>query len=229
MKQLAVFGGGCFWGVEHVFRKHFPSLPSISVGYCGGKRDSQLAKLLYLQDDGFHFRKDLGIQDNNNDLLDIIPSNISQVNINKILKDNHMSFPNYNDVCNESHNGAKTFAEVIAIEYDTDDENVSFVKLLDLFFRSHDPTTLDQQGNDIGSQYRSVIFPTTKEQLDITKKYISKLQVEVYGNKPIKTSIEPFVWVFKAEEYHQNYLIKNPSGYHCATHFIRNWPSILPL
>ncbi|MCX6792811.1 MAG: peptide-methionine (S)-S-oxide reductase MsrA [Candidatus Falkowbacteria bacterium] len=114
----------------------------------------------------------------------------------------------------ENHPG---HAEVVEIEYD--DSKTSFLKLLDFFFTVHDPTTLNQQGNDRGTAYRSVIFyATSEEELEATK--MIKL-VNESGRWPeaVVTTLEPLKKFYLAEDYHQDYLQKHPQGYTC--HFVR--------
>lgn len=126
----------------------------------------------------------------------------------------HVENPSYEQVCS----GQTGHAEVVKIEFDSD--LISYEKVLDVFFRLHDPTTLNRQHNDIGTQYRSVIFTFDKEQSEKAKKIINDLEAAHVFNKPIVTSIEPFSHYYRAEEYHQDYLVKNPSGYMC--HILRD-------
>ena len=95
---------------------------------------------------------------------------------------------------------------------------------MDFFYRMHDPTTLNSQGNDHGTQYRSAIFYHNNQQKELAEKGTAKANVH-YGNK-IATTIEPIGKYFPGEDYHQDYLEKNPHGYECATHFERTWESI---
>jgi peptide-methionine (S)-S-oxide reductase len=154
--RIAYLAGGCFWGVEELFRQQ-PGVIDTEVGYTGGK--------------------------NNN--------------------------PTY-----ENHPG---HAEAIAITYDTD--KTSFNDILDFFFRIHDPTTSNQQGNDIGTSYRSTIFYKDDDELEISKEMIKNVNTSGLYNKPVVTTLEKFNKFFSAEEYHQDYLQKHPGGYTC--HFIR--------
>jgi peptide-methionine (S)-S-oxide reductase len=84
----------------------------------------------------------------------------------------------------------------------------------------HDPTTRNRQGNDVGSQYRSAIFYTTEEQKALAEKGMAEAQTH-YKSSTIQTTIEPQGVFHRAEEYHQDYLTKNPHGYECPTHFER--------
>ena len=113
--------------------------------------------------------------------------------------------------------GYSSGAEVIEIEYDS--EKTSYKRLLDFFFRIHDPTTLNQQGNDRGTSYRSVIFYNDEQEKNEALNYIDIVDKSKRWKNPVVTALEPFIKFTKAEEYHQNYLEKNPDGYTC--HAIR--------
>ncbi len=109
--------------------------------------------------------------------------------------------------------GATGHAEVVKISYDpsvitTDD-------ILHIFFLIHNPTTPDRQGNDVGTQYRSVIFYTTQEQYNIAEKIMKELAEERLYDQPIVTELYPFKEFFPAEEYHQHYFAKNPNQAYC--------------
>ena len=110
-------------------------------------------------------------------------------------------------------------AETIKIEFDNNE--LSFKELLFNFFKMHDPTTLNQQGNDSGTQYRSAIFYTNDEQKIISGQVIDLIDKSLLWEKPIVTEISAFSNFYPAEESHQAYLIKNPEGYSC--HFIRDF------
>lgn len=162
MTKAAVFAGGCFWGVEELFRQQ-PGVLETEVGYTGGKNSN----------------------------------------------------PTY-----EFHPG---HAEAIKIEYDPN--KTSYRKLLDYFFRIHDPTTLNRQGNDVGTSYRSAIFYASEEEkLDAEKMIELTNQSGLYKDEVI-TTLEPLTTFWSAEEYHQDYLQKNPTGYTC--HFLRTDTSLL--
>lgn len=113
--------------------------------------------------------------------------------------------------------GTTGHAETLELEFDP--KVVSYETLLDQFFKMHDPTTKDQQGNDRGSQYRSAIFTETPEQLKTAEAF--KLKVEKSGalKAPVVTKIEPAKTFYAAEDYHQKYLVKNPGGY--DNHYMR--------
>lgn len=108
-------------------------------------------------------------------------------------------------------------AEVVKIEYDAD--KTSYMKLLDFFFQIHDPTTLNRQGNDKGTSYRSVIFFENEKEKEEAKKMIDIVNNSGRWQNPVVTVLEPFEKFYLAEDYHQKYLHKNPGGYTC--HFIR--------
>jgi len=114
--------------------------------------------------------------------------------------------------------GTTGHAEAIRIEFDP--ARLSFGQILDLFFKMHDPTTPNRQGNDIGSQYRSAIFYRSPEQK--TEAEAAKKRAEASGRwkRPIVTEIVPDAPFWDAEDDHQDYLVKNPQGYNC--HYIRD-------
>ncbi len=149
MIEKAMFGAGCFWGVEAMFRQ-IKGVSATAVGYSGGTTKN----------------------------------------------------PTYENVC--SHTTGH--AEVVQIEYDP--SKVSYDQLLTVFWKGHNPTTLNRQGPDIGDQYRSAIFYYTPEQKAeaITSK--EKLDKSGVHAKPIVTQIEPAPEFYRAEEYHQQYLEK---------------------
>ena len=145
----AMFGAGCFWGVEVLFQ-NLDGVLSTEVGYAGG----------------------------------------------------HLDNPSYEDICTDKTG----HAEVVRIEYDP--SVVSYDALLDVFWNNHNPTTLNRQGPDAGTQYRSTIFTFDDEQVAAATR--SKEQVEKSGKWPqsIVTLIEPAQNYFPAEDYHQQYLAK---------------------
>lgn len=104
-------------------------------------------------------------------------------------------------------------AEVVKIEYDS--QKSSFKKLLDFFFQIHNPTTLNQQGNDMGASYRSVIFYNDEQEKNEAKDMIDIVNNSKRWPNPVVTSLEPFQEFKIAEDFHQDYLIKNPNGYTC--------------
>lgn len=149
--EKAIFGAGCFWGVQVAF-DHMPGVLSTSVGYSGGKRER----------------------------------------------------PTYEQVCSS----ATGHAEVIEVNFDP--AQVSYQQLVEKFFDLHDPTQLNRQGPDIGTQYRSVIFYTTPEQQAVAEQV--KLALAPQHSRPIVTVIEPAQTFWPAEEYHQKYLEKRGRG-----------------
>lgn len=160
MIKKAYLAGGCFWGLEELFRKQ-PGILNITAGYTGGE-------------------------------VDMDSTGSPQA-------------PTY-----ENHPG---HAEALEIEYDT--EVTSFWKILDFFFQIHNPTTLNQQGNDIGESYRSAIFYQDDEELKQAKNFIKIVDDSKRWGAPVVTTLEPFTKFWPAEEYHQDYLQKNPAGYTC--------------
>jgi len=151
-----VIAGGCFWGMEELFRTR-PGVVDTEVGYTGGT----------------------------------------------------MSNPTW-----ESHLG---HAEALKITYDP--TKTTSDKLLDYFFRIHDPTTKNRQGNDVGSSYRSTIFYTDAAGKKQAEQAIARNQA--HWPQKIVTTLEPLTTFWTAEAYHQDYLQKNPGGYTC--HYERNY------
>lgn len=158
--EKALLGAGCFWGVEHIFKK-VEGVVSTDVGYSGG---------------------------------DVIN-------------------PTYPLVCS----GETGHAEVVLVEFDP--SIISYEQILDVYFRLHDPTTLNRQHNDIGTQYRSVIFTYNDEQKKIAEAVIKKVNDSKVFKNPVVTEVLPVKEYYSAELYHQDYLIKNPDGYMC--HILR--------
>ncbi len=160
--KITYLAGGCFWGIEELFRNQ-PGVVKTEVGYTGGEN-----------------------------------------------KD-----PTY-----DNHPG---HAEAIAITYDAD--KTSFKNILDFFFRIHDPTTINRQGNDVGSSYRSAIFYQNDQELNESKIAIEAVNKSGLYEGPVVTTLEEFVEFYSAEDYHQKYLQKNPGGYSC--HYIRTDKNIV--
>jgi peptide-methionine (S)-S-oxide reductase len=152
-----IIAGGCFWGMEALFREQ-PGVVDTEVGYTGGEHAD----------------------------------------------------PTY-----EHHPG---HAEALKITYDPAETNVD--ALLDYFFQIHDPTTMNRQGNDVGSSYRSAIFYANATQKHQAEAAIKRNQV--YWQSPIITQLEKLTVFWPAEAYHQDYLRKNPGGYTC--HYERARP-----
>lgn len=154
--KKAYIAGGCFWGMEDLFRVR-KGIIDTEVGYLGGSNEN----------------------------------------------------PTY-----KNHPG---HAEGIELTYNPDETN--FKEILDYFFRMHNPTTLDQQGNDMGSSYRSAIFFQNEEEKEIAKEIIEIVNQSGKWESKAVTTLEPFTKFWAAEGEHQDYLIKHPNGYTC--HFER--------
>ncbi|MEI6750288.1 MAG: peptide-methionine (S)-S-oxide reductase MsrA [Bacteroidota bacterium] len=118
--------------------------------------------------------------------------------------------PSYKQVCT----GNTGHAEVCQIVYDP--TVISFNKLLEIFWSVHDPTTLNRQGNDVGTQYRSVIFYTTIRQRELALIYKAKLNKENTFGKPVVTEIISLKYFYKAEDYHQDYFDNNKDAPYCS-------------
>ena len=121
----------------------------------------------------------------------------------------HAKNPTYEMVCS----GDTGHAEVAQISFDSD--IIKLEEILDLFFKSHDPTTLNKQGGDVGTQYRSAIFYSDEKQRDIAEKVISKWNESGYYNNPIVTEVTPLDYFYIAEDYHQEYYKNNKSAPYC--------------
>lgn len=154
--EKVYIAGGCFWGMEELFRVR-KGIVDTEVGYLGGEND----------------------------------------------------FPTY-----KNHPG---HAEGIEITYDPKETN--FREILDYFYRVHNPTTIDRQGNDRGSSYRSAIFIQNEQEKEIAEEVIDLVNKSNKWGAKIVTTLEPFTKFWPAEDYHQDYLQKNPDGYTC--HFER--------
>ncbi len=118
--------------------------------------------------------------------------------------------PTYQEVCT----GETGHAEVVQVKFDP--SQLSYADLLHVFFAVHDPTTVNRQGNDVGSQYRSAIFFHSDEQKRVAEETIEKLDSEKIWDSPIVTEIVPFTNFFAAENYHQEYFANNPNQPYCA-------------
>ena len=118
--------------------------------------------------------------------------------------------PTYREICE----GTSGHAEVIEISFD--ESQISVEELLLIFFHTHDPTTLNRQGNDVGSQYRSVIFYANQAQKEAAERVMQKLKIEHVFDSPIVTELSPLTVVYPAEEYHQNYYNQNSYQPYCS-------------
>jgi peptide-methionine (S)-S-oxide reductase len=122
----------------------------------------------------------------------------------------HVEKPTYEQVCGK-HTG---HAEVIQVTFDP--AQTSYAELLEVFFKTHDPTTLNRQGNDVGPQYRSVIYFHDDEQRRTAEEVKRELDASGAFDAPIVTAIEPLRNFYPAEDYHQNYYADNPGQGYCA-------------
>ena len=122
------------------------------------------------------------------------------------------------DVRNATYRNHGTHAEAIEIVFDPD--KLSYRRLLEFFFQIHDPTTKNRQGNDVGTQYRSAIFVTSPEQREAAERVRKRVDTSGKWKRPIVTEIVDAGPFTPAEDYHQQYLEKNPGGYTC--HFMRD-------
>jgi methionine-S-sulfoxide reductase len=122
------------------------------------------------------------------------------------------------DVANATYENHEGHAEAVEITYDP--KKISYEDILVFFFKLHDPTTMNQQGNDMGSSYRSAIFYHDEEQRQIAEKVKARVDKSGAWKRPVVTEIVPAKKFWTAEAYHQDYLQKNPHGYTC--HYVRN-------
>lgn len=118
--------------------------------------------------------------------------------------------PSYEEVCT----GATGYAEVVRLRYDP--AAISLAQLLEIFFATHDPTTLNRQGADVGTQYRSGIYVGTDEERDIALGIIARINESGELNAPVVTEVEPLRHYWPAENYHQNYFAQHPGQGFCA-------------
>lgn len=121
----------------------------------------------------------------------------------------HTKNPTYKEVCTEETG----HAEVVQIDYN--DEVISFEELLEVFFQTHDPTTLNRQGADVGARYRSSIFFHNEKQEEISERVIRELEVVGAYDNPIVTEVAPFKKFYEAEDYHKNYFERNSDQGYC--------------
>jgi len=121
----------------------------------------------------------------------------------------HKEQPTYQDVCS----GRTGHAEVVQVKFNS--EAITYRDVLDIFFSIHDPTTKDRQGNDVGTQYRSVIFYHSDEQRKAAEEAIAELERQGVWPGPIVTQVQPATEFYVAEDYHQEYFRNNPSQPYC--------------
>ena len=118
--------------------------------------------------------------------------------------------PTYQEVCT----GATGHAEVVKVRFDPDE--ISFKEILQIFFATHDPTTLNRQGNDVGTQYRSAIFYHSDEQRQVADELLDEIGREGIYDDPVVTELSEAGKFFRAEDYHQDYFANNPNQPYCA-------------
>ena len=121
----------------------------------------------------------------------------------------HVDDPTYEQVCS----GTTGYAEAIQVQFDP--KQIAFTDLLQVFWQTHDPTTLNRQGNDVGTQYRSAVFYHNDQQRKEAEEYRQQLDASKTFKGPIVTEITPFTNFFSAEKYHQNYYQDNPNQGYC--------------
>lgn len=122
----------------------------------------------------------------------------------------HIDNPSYQQVCN----GTTGHAEVVRLTFDA--SQISYREILEIFFALHDPTQLNRQGNDVGPQYRSVIFFHDGEQQALANQIIAEMGTEGTWPEPVVTAVEPLSNYFEAEQYHRDYYENNPQQPYCA-------------
>lgn len=122
----------------------------------------------------------------------------------------HVKDPRYEQICS----GNTGHAEVVQVTYDP--EEISFEELLEVFWKTHDPTTLNRQGADVGTQYRSAIFYHNQEQQELAEKYKKALDASGAWQDPIVTTIEPLQEYYPAENYHQEYYNQHQNAPYCT-------------
>ncbi|MDB2236728.1 peptide-methionine (S)-S-oxide reductase MsrA [Halorubrum ezzemoulense] len=124
----------------------------------------------------------------------------------------HADDPTYREVCT----GNTGHAEVVQVEYDAD--ALSYEDILEVFFTVHDPTQLNRQGPDVGSQYRSIVLSHDDEQRRLAEEYVAALDEEGGYDDEVVTEVEPLETFYRAEEKHQDYFEKNPADAYCTIH-----------
>lgn len=122
----------------------------------------------------------------------------------------HGERPSYEDVCT----GRTGYAEVVKLQFDS--AVIGLRDVLLIFFGTHDPTTLNRQGNDVGTQYRSGIYTVTQEQADTARQLMDELAAEHAYDAPIVTEVQPLASYWPAEDYHQDYFLNHPGQGYCA-------------
>jgi peptide-methionine (S)-S-oxide reductase len=122
----------------------------------------------------------------------------------------HIEHPTYEQICT----GETGHAEVVRLRYDS--SQIGLTDILEVFFAVHDPTTLNRQGNDVGTQYRSAIFSENPADLELARTYIAQLTDQGTFGAPIVTQVEPLACYYPAEAYHQDYFEQHPNQGYCA-------------
>ena len=122
----------------------------------------------------------------------------------------HTINPTYEQICE----GDTGHAEVVRLTFDADE--ISLEEILEIFFHTHDPTTLNRQGNDVGTQYRSGIYTTNEQQAEVARTLISELTQAGAYDAPIVTEVQPLASYWPAEDYHQDYFLNHPNQGYCA-------------
>lgn len=215
--EKATFGGGCFWCVEAVFLQ-LEGVETVKSGYMGGEvaitgnggkeysLDTALPARYHRVSVFLNGEKQKPDVDYTLKRTGLVMTNsVKSTDEFYVVVDN----PSYEQVCSATSG----HAEVIQIQYDP--AKVSFDVLLQVFWKTHDPTTLNQQGNDVGPQYRSAVFYHNDEQKQKAETYKKKLNdAEAYPN-PIVTEITAATKFYVAENYHQDYFNNNPGSGYC--------------
>ena len=173
-KETAVFGGGCFWCTEAVF-KMLNGVISVEPGYSGGKTDSPTYEEVSTKETGH--------------------AECIKIEFNPAKPSSS------NSVARSAEGGFR--------------DKISYQNLLTVFFGSHDPTTKNRQGDDVGAQYRSVIFYTTLEQKQTAESFIKELNESSQSGRLIITEVLPLDKFYTAEDYHKDYYDKNKSAPYC--------------
>ncbi len=124
----------------------------------------------------------------------------------------HVEDPTYEQVCT----GETGHAEVVQVAYDPDE--IGYDDLLEVFFTIHDPTQLNRQGPDVGTQYRSAIYAHDDRQLELAEAFVEELEAADVYDDEVVTETEPLETFYEAETYHQNYFEKNPTDAYCRMH-----------
>ena len=132
------------------------------------------------------------------------------MNVQSGYSGGHVENPDYKSVCE----GTTGHAEVLQLTFDP--SIISYADLLEVYWKTHDPTTLNRQGNDVGTQYRSVIFYHNEEQKNVAESYRDQLTKSGVYADPIVTVIEPFTQFYPAEDYHANYFNLHPENNYCS-------------